>query len=61
MNLLEVWIGDLVKTEKVVIDRVEKVKVYFKTVCWGCREVNSSIFDSIEDWKKSKAQKYYLG
>lgn len=36
MNLLEVWIGDLVKTEKVVIDRVEKVKVYFKTVCWGC-------------------------
>lgn len=61
MNLLEVWIGDIVKTEKIVINGVEKIKIYFNTVCWGSREVKIRIFDSMEHWEKFKAQKYYLG
>lgn len=61
MNLLEVWIGNIVRTKKVIVNRVGKVKAYFKTVCWGCREVKSRIFNSIEDWGKFKVQKYYLG
>lgn len=60
MNLLEVWIKDIVKTEKVVVNGVEKIKVYFNTVCWGCHEVKSRVFDSMEDWEKFKEQKYYL-
>lgn len=60
MNLLEVWIKGIVKTEKVVVNGVEKIKIYFNTVCWGSHEVKSKIFDSMEHWEKFKEQKYYL-
>lgn len=53
MNLLEVWIKDIVKTEEVEVNGVKKIKVYFNTVCWGSKEVKSRIFDNLE-------QGYYL-
>ncbi|MBO3398567.1 hypothetical protein JJB71_13565 [Clostridium perfringens] len=61
MNLLEIWIEDIVKIEKVQINGVDKLKIYFNTVCWGSKEVKCKIFDSMEHWEKFKEQKYYLG
>lgn len=61
MNLLEIWIEDIVKIEKVQINGVDKLKIYFNTVCWGSKEVKCKIFDSTEHWEKFKEQKYYLG
>lgn len=60
MNLLEVWIGDIVKTEEVKVNGVMKIKIYFNTNCWGSKEVKSRVFDSMEHWEKFKAGKYYL-
>ncbi len=27
---------------------VDKLKIYFNTICWGSKEVKSKIFDSME-------------
>lgn len=61
MNLLEIWIGDLIKSEPVNINGVKKIKVTFETNCWGAKEIKTRIFNSLEDWEKFKARRYYLG
>lgn len=60
MNLLEVWIKDAISIEEVEVNNVKKVKVTFNTVCWGSKEVKTRLFDSVEEWEKFKALKYYL-
>ncbi|MGV3076360.1 hypothetical protein ACEE21_14850 [Clostridium baratii] len=60
MNILEVWIKDIVSEEKVLVDGKEKLKITFNTVCYGSKEVKTRIFDSKEDWYKFKSRGYYL-
>lgn len=60
MNLLEVWIKDVISIEDIEVNGTFKIKVTFNTICWGCREVNTKIFNNIEEWEKFKAKKYYL-
>jgi len=60
MNLLEVWIKDVISIEEVKIDSVDKIKVTFNTICWGSKEVKTKIFNNIKEWEKFKDRKYYL-
>ena len=61
MNLLEIWIKDIVKTEEVKVNGVNKLKISFNTVCWGSKEVKCKTFDSMEHWESFKSKGYYLG
>ncbi|MBS5307759.1 hypothetical protein [Clostridium sp.] len=60
MNLLEVWIEDVISIEGVKIDGIDKIKVTFNTICWGSRGIDTRIFNNIKEWEKFKERKYYL-
>lgn len=60
MNLLEVWIEDIVKIEEIKINGIDKLNIYFNTVCWGSKEIKCRTFDSMEQWESFKSKGYYL-
>lgn len=60
MNLVEVWIRDVISIENVEINGVPKIKVTFKTICWGCKDVKTKIFNNIEEWNEFKSKRYYM-
>lgn len=60
MNLLEVWIEDIISIEDIEVNGSSKLKITFNTICWGSRDVKTIVFDDMEEWNKFKAKKYYL-
>lgn len=57
MNLLEVWIDEIISEEDLKDGRV-KVKATYK--CWGAKETKEGIYYK-EQWERIKKQGYYLG
>ena len=57
MNLLEIWIDEIISEEEL---ENEKVRVKATYVCWGAKETKETIYPKAV-WKQIKERGYYLG
>ena len=56
MNLLEVWIDEIISEEELDNGKVKVKAVY---TCWGARETKVTIY-SKKVWERIKERGYYL-
>ena len=57
MNLLEIWIDEIISEEEL---ENEKVRVKATYVCWGAKKTNETIYPKAV-WEQIKERGYYLG
>ena len=57
MNLVEIWINEIISEEEL---ENEMVRVKATYVCWGAKETKERIYPK-NYWEQIKKQGYYLG
>lgn len=61
MNLLEIWIKDVISKEWIENGGVKWLEVKFNTICHGVEGTSTRWFNSESEWEEFKNKRYYLG